>query len=495
VHALCASYLSDVKTLSILGCGSGAGKSWVTTALSAWLHAQGVRVAPFKAQNMSNNAWVTFDGGEIGRAQAVQAEACGLIPSVEMNPILLKPSGQLGAQVIVLGQAQGHCTGVTYYERFDSLWATVREVLDGWQDRCDVLLMEGAGSPVELNLLHRDLVNLRPCHYTNGKWLMVGDIDRGGIFAQLAGAWALLSQEDRARSLGAIVNRFRGDLSLFAQPQRWLAPHAPGFDILGTVPFRSDLQPEEEDGLAEDDRVRGSGATIAWLKFPHVSNLTDCQPWWQDRGVQVRWVTRPHELSDARVVVLPGSKNTVADLGWLRENGLAQAVIDAAQRGVLVIGVCGGYQMLGEHLMDELGDAGDKGTIEGLKLLPAVTVYQSRKILRQVTCLDADAEGPAYEIHMGDTRPTIPVDPLHSVRDAAGERPEGMCRGNVWGTYLHGWFDSPAVRRRISRAADISGHEAHPQPWAEQRRQTYRAMAAHLAAHVNLEPVRRHLCL
>src|SRR6185437_13569479 len=185
--------MSPMKAISILGCGSGAGKSWITTALGAWLHEQGVRVAPFKAQNMSNNAWVTLDGGEIGRAQAVQAEACGLVPTVEMNPILLKPSGQLGSQLVVLGKAQGHCTGARYYERFDSLWSTVRQVLYGWRDRCDVLLMEGAGSPVELNLLHRDLVNLRPCHYTNGKWLLVGDIDRGGIFAQLAGTWALLS--------------------------------------------------------------------------------------------------------------------------------------------------------------------------------------------------------------------------------------------------------------------------------------------------------------
>ena len=322
-EARCAIGRSDfhtMKALSILGAGSGAGKSWITAALGAWLHGQGIRVAPFKAQNMSNNAWVTLDGGEIGRAQAVQAEACGLNPTVQMNPILLKPSGAHGSQVIVLGQSQGHCAGAEYYRRFDVLWKTVREVLDGWHERCDVLLLEGAGSPVELNLLQRDLVNLRPCHYLDGRWVFVGDIDRGGIFAQLAGHWSLFSPADRARGLGAIVNKFRGDISLFSNPQHWLEPHAPGFTVLGTLPYRAELQPEEEDGMSENDRVRGTGDVMAWIRFPHVSNLTDCQPWWSDAGVQVRWTADPRELLDARVIVLPGTKNTLADLRWLRSH-------------------------------------------------------------------------------------------------------------------------------------------------------------------------------
>src|SRR5258708_35462073 len=227
---------------------------------------------------MSNNAWVTRDGGEIGRAQAVQAEACGLTPTVEMNPILLKPSGAQGSQVIVLGQPQGHCPAAEYYQHFDRLWRTVKEVLDGWHERCDVLLMEGAGSRVGFNLRPRDLVNLRPCEYVNGRWVFVGDMDRGGLFAQLAGVWSLLSSADRARGLGAIVNRFRGDLSLFANPQQWLEAHAPGFSILGTLPFRNDLQPEADDGLSNDDLVRIQGADMAWVRFPTLSHLTVCQP-------------------------------------------------------------------------------------------------------------------------------------------------------------------------------------------------------------------------
>jgi adenosylcobyric acid synthase len=483
-----------MKALSILGAGSGAGKSWITTALGAWLHGQGIRVAPFKAQNMSNNAWVTLDGGEIGRAQAVQAEACGLTPTVEMNPILLKPSGAQGSQVIVLGKSQGHCAAAGYYQHFDELWKTVTNVLDGWHERCDVLLMEGAGSPVELNLLHRDLVNLRPCRYLDGRWVFVGDIDRGGIFAQLAGCWSLLSPADQARSLGAIVNRFRGDLTLFSNPQQWLEPHAPGFTVLGTLPFRPELQPEEEDGLSSDDRVRGTGDVMAWVRFPHLSNLTDCQPWWSDTGVQTRWTADPQELLEARVIVLPGTKNTLADLRWLRANGLADAIVAASERGALVIGVCGGFQMLGESLTDETGHAGDAGDEPGLRLLPAETRFGSAKTLRQVTVRCGSSEWLAYEIHMGNTRALGSVEPLQMVHDEAGSRPEGMRLGKVWGTYLHGWFESPQLRTQVAAAAGMNQHRPHPVPWAEQRASVYRAMAEHLAAHVNLDPIRRYLC-
>lgn len=277
--ALAAPSHPKVKALSILGTSSGAGKSWIATAFCAWLRREGVCVAPFKAQNMSNNAWATLDGGEIARVQAVQAEACGLPPETAMNPILLKPSGSLGAQLVLNGQAQGHFAALDYYRDFDRLWRVVTDALDSWRTRCDVLVLEGAGSPVELNLMDRDLVNLRPVRYLDGRWVLVGDIDRGGIYAQLAGTWALLPAADRARGLGAIVNRFRGDLRLFPYPEQWLAPHAPGLAVLGTVPFRPDLQPEEEDGLTAADASRGDGDLMAWVRLPHAANLTDCQPW------------------------------------------------------------------------------------------------------------------------------------------------------------------------------------------------------------------------
>jgi adenosylcobyric acid synthase len=482
-----------MKALSVLGTSSGAGKSWTTVALCAWLHKQGVRVAPFKAQNMSNNAWATLDGGEIARAQAVQAEACGLRASVEMNPILLKPSGSGKAQLVLRGKAQSHFTAGDYYGRFPELWSAVRESLDYWKTASDVLILEGAGSPVELNLQERDLVNLRPIEYLDGRWLLVGDIDRGGIFAQLAGTWQLLTPAQRARGLGAIVNRFRGDLSLFEDPQDWLAPHAPGFPILGTVPFRPDLQPEEEDGLSESDEDRGLGNELAWIRFPHAANVTDCQPWWLDEGVRVRWVNKPEQIANARAIVLPGSKNTLADLRWLRSVGLDRAIVEAARRGVLVIGLCGGLQILGEQLSDAHGVAGDAGEEIGLGLLPIATEFTPDKIVRQVTARSQQRRWSAYEIHMGRTRTLRTCDPLHEVEEDGALRPEGYQNGNVCGTYLHGWFEAPEVRTAIASASGFSGYKARFETWLEYRQSVYRAMADHWAAHVNLEPIKRYL--
>jgi adenosylcobyric acid synthase len=485
-----------MKALSVLGTSSSAGKSWMTTALCAWLRGQGVRVAPCKTQNMSNNAWVTLEGGEIGRAQAVQAEACGLRPVAEMNPILLKPSGAQGSQLILCGEAQGHFAALDYYRDIERLWGVVASVLDGWRDRCDVLVLEGAGSPVELNLMSRDLVNLRPVRYLDGRWLLVGDIDRGGIYAQLAGTWSLLSAADRARSLGAIINRFRGDLRLFQDAQTWLAPHAPGFDVLGTVPLRPDLQPEEEDGLSANDESRGSGDVLAWIRFPHAANLTDCQPWWEDAGVRTCWVDVPSALADAKAIVLPGSKNTMADLRWLRQRGLADAIISAAQRGVPVVGICGGYQMLGRRVIDLPGHAGDPGDEPGLALLPVDTAFEPKKVVRQVTAEWGGRRWTAYEIHMGRTEVALEAMPLQSVTDLAGHsRPEGVRQGNVWGTYLHGWFEVPEVRSSLAQAAGMASHRPQLIPWAERRQAIYTSMAEHVAAHVNLDPVRRYLGL
>lgn len=482
-----------MKALGILGTSSGAGKTWIATAMCAWLRSQGVRVAPFKAQNMSNNAWATLDGGEIARAQAVQAEACGLTPTAEMNPILLKPSGTPGSQVILRGRAQPHQTARGYYGNFDELWTLVRDALDGWRSKCDVLVLEGAGSPVELNLMEKDLVNLRPLRHLDGRALLVGDIDRGGIYAQLAGTWQLLPTEDRARLLGGVVNRFRGDITLFPDPNQWLAPHAPGFKILGTVPLLPDLQPEEEDGLAPGDEDRGQGEVIAWIRLPHVANLTDCQPWWDDEGVRTRWVKTANELATARAIVLPGTKNTLADMRWLRLTGLAEAITRAARAGVPVFGICGGYQILGEHLSDAAGVAGDAGDEEGLGLLPIRTIFEKEKIVRQVTAVCGDRRWLAYEMHMGRSRPTREHVPLLLVEDSTGLHGEGAKAGSVCGTYLHGCFEAPEMRRLITAAAGIKGHRPCPMTWAEQRQRVYSAMAEHLAAHVDLQPVRAYL--
>jgi adenosylcobyric acid synthase len=484
-----------MKALGILGTSSGAGKSWIATAFCAWLRKQGVRVAPFKAQNMSNNAWATMDGGEIARAQAVQAEACGLLPTVDMNPILLKPSGSLGSQLILLGRAQGHQLAGAYYENYEKLWQVVKETLDGWRSKCDVLVLEGAGSPVELNLMERDLVNLRPLRYLDGRGLLVGDIDRGGIFAQLAGTWNLLPGADRARLLGAIVNRFRGDIRLFPDPNHLLELFAPGLRVLGTVPLRPDLQPEEEDGLRAGDEDRGHGEVIAWIRLPHVANLTDCQPWWDDEGVRTRWIKTAAELALAKAIIIPGTKNTMADLCWLKSTGLDRAIVSAARAGVPVIGLCGGYQILGEQLTDPYGVAGDAGDENGLGLLPTKTHFEANKIVRQVTASCDGRRWMTYEMHMGRTVRTSACESLHAVEDGEGVHEEGLRSGHVWGTYLHGWFEAPEVRRRVTSVAGIHGHKPCSVSWLEQRRTIYDKMAEHLVEHVDLEGIRSYLCL
>ena len=296
------------------------------------MHRQGVRVAPFKAQNMSNNAYVTLEGGEIGRAQAVQAEACGLRPVAEHNPVLLKPSGGV-SQLVLLGQPGEHIRAGDYYQHIEGIWETVRGVLDGWQQRCEVLLLEGAGSPVELNLMHRDIVNLRPMLHLNGRWVLVGDIERGGIFSQAVGTHALMPPAARQRGLGLVVNKFRGDLSLFSDAGGYFARHLPGLPYLGTLPYREDLQVESEDSLCEAAETGGTGEPIAWIRFPHLSNSQDSQPWQLDSGVRTVWTRQPAALRTARAIVLPGSKNTIADLLWLRETGLAEAILQGGCSG------------------------------------------------------------------------------------------------------------------------------------------------------------------
>jgi adenosylcobyric acid synthase len=395
--------------------------------------------------------------------------------------------------VIIQGRALGHQLAGTYYENYDKLWQVVKDALDGWRTKCDVLVLEGAGSPVELNLMERDLVNLRPLRHLDARSLLVGDIDRGGIYAQLAGTWQLIPTEDRARMLGAIVNRFRGDIGLFPDPNRWLVPHAPGLRILGTVPLRADLQPEEEDGLRSDDEDRGQGEVVAWIRLPHLANLTDCQPWWNDAGVRIRWIKTVNELATAKAIIIPGTKNTIADLRWLKATGLDRAIVTAARAGVLVIGLCGGYQILGEQLTDIAGVAGDAGDEAGLGLLPIQITFEQQKLIRQVTASCGDRRWQAYEMHMGRSWPTREHLPLLLVEDETGRRAEGSKAENVWGTYLHGWFEAPETRKLVTAAAGITGHNTCALPWAEQRLQTYTAMAKHLVAHVDLDPVRRYL--
>jgi adenosylcobyric acid synthase len=481
-----------MKAISVLGTSSNSGKSWMATALCAWLRRKGLRVAPFKAQNMSNNSAVTPDGGEIGRAQAVQAEACGLAPSVRMNPILLKPSGKSGSQLVRLGRAEGHIHAADYYKLIETLWPSVTESLAYWETRCDALVLEGAGSPVEMNLLQRDLVNLRPVHHLDGRWLLVADIERGGVFAQAAGTWTLLEPRDRERCCGLVVNKFRGDLSLFADAERYFAPHF-GAPFLGTLPYCAQLQPENEDSLSEEPGARDSGEPLHWIRFPHLSNGQDTNPWHLDEGVRVEWVERVQQLDGARVIVLPGSKNTLADLAWLRQTGLAEHILRAHSRGALIIGICGGYQMLGRRVVDETGVAGERGDCEGLGLLPVETWFAAEKEVRTVEAHFGGESWEAYEIHMGRSRNLAPAENLLTVAEGRERRGEGLRHGRVWGTYLHGLFESSSLRREVAQLAGLASHKTAATGFREQRKALYSGMADLIEEHLNLEALWRYV--
>jgi len=478
-----------MKAISILGTSSNSGKSWFATALCAWLRRKGIRVAPFKAQNMSNNSFVTWDGGEIGRAQAVQAEAAGLLPTTDMNPILLKPSGALGSQLILLGEAQGHIKAADYYKKIEELWPVVAGCLERWKQQCDVLVLEGAGSPVELNLMDRDMANLRPITHLDGRWVLVADIERGGVFAQIVGTSELMPKPLLSKGLGIVVNKFRGDLSLFSEAGALFHQRVP-VPYLGVLPFRKDLQPESEDSLcqAAEEQQTASGEKMAWIRFPHVSNSQDIQPWLRDEGISVRWISQPKDLDDARIIVLPGTKDTIADLRWMRETGLADAVIQAARRGVPVVGICGGLQMLGELLSDPEGQAGEAAHVAGLGLLPFKTVFQRDKEVRQVKARWNDEEWLAYEIHMGRTEGTAVCTPLLRVRENGEWKTEGWRAGKIWGTYLHGLFESATLREELARSGGLAAFRATQGNWREHLQSVYNGMADLLDAHLDMKP-------
>ncbi len=478
-----------MKSLSILGTTSDAGKSWLATAFCALLKREGFKVAPFKAQNMSNNSYVTLEGGEIGRAQAVQAEACGLRPIAEMNPVLLKPCGDSTSQVVFRGVPGPHIQAGKYYEEIGNLWEKVAEVIDWWKPRCDVLLMEGAGSPVELNLMERDLANLLPVEYTDGRWLLACDIERGGVFAQGIGTVQLMPKAMQQRGLGLIINKFRGDIKLFAGAEAHFAKHI-DVPMLGTLPMRYDLQPESEDGFSRQPEIGGNDDPLmAWIALPRVSNTSDAHPWTLDSGIRMEWTRSKDSLSRARIIVIPGSKNTIEDLRWLREQGFDQIIQERAAAGVPIVGICGGYQMLGQQITDPEGIAGGAGCIEGLGLLPIKTTYEPEKCVQQVTAQWQNTTWTAYEIHMGRTQFTKEITPLLRT----SEHPEGIRQQNVWGTYLHGLFETPELRRSLAEAAGITSHRAPDQNWQQHKENVYSQMADCIAEHLNLHSVFHYL--
>ena len=438
------------KCIMVQGTMSGAGKSLLVTALCRIFLQDGYRVAPFKSQNMALNSYVTPDGLELGRAQAVQAEAAGLQCDVRMNPILLKPSSDTGSQVIVNGEPRGHYSASAYFKMKRALIPEILAAYNGLAAENDIIVIEGAGSPAEINLRADDIVNMGLAQLVDAPVLLVGDIDRGGVFAQLYGTVALLQPEERARVIGTVINKFRGDPALLESGLRQLEDLT-GVPVLGVVPYtRADI--EDEDSLSprlqQTQRTRMLDAAV--VRLPHISNFTDFSPLEEHPDLGVRYVSDRKRLGTPDLVILPGTKSTLADLQWLRETGLADAVCALAAAGTPVLGVCGGYQMLGRRLSDPAG-AELQGSAGGLGLLPCETVFGTEK-QRTVRTAEVCAEpfqGAAitgYEIHMGRTD-IHGAEPFCRFPDG---RTDGAVQGNVFGTYLHGLFDSGTLTVKLA---------------------------------------------
>jgi len=421
----------------IQGCTSNAGKSYLCAALCRALADEGYRVAPFKAQNMSNNAGVTPAGLEMGRAQLVQARAARVVPDVRMNPVLLKPEADTRSQVVLLGRANPELTALGWRERKAHLWPHVQAALHSLLAEYDVVVIEGAGSPAEVNLRSSDIVNMRVALEARAAVLLACDIDRGGAFAHLLGTWHCLTPQERAHLRGFILNRFRGDPRLLSPAPEWLEEQT-GVPTVGVVPML-DIPLPEEDGVALDaPQATADGGFVALARLPRVSNLDEFAP----LGSLARWVSTPAELEGARAVILPGSKSTAADLAWLRATGLAGAVTRAAQAGTPVLGVCGGLQMLGHAVTDPLGVEGG-GEVPGLGLLDLHTEFAEDKTTLLTTLTDAETRFRlgGYEIHHGRTVSGPGVQEL---------APGLLWRsGNVRGTYPHGLLENPAYLERF----------------------------------------------
>lgn len=475
--------------LLVAGTTSDAGKSVLVAGICRMLARRGIRVAPFKAQNMSNNSVVTLDGGEIGRAQALQARACGLEPSVRFNPVLLKPGGDRRSQLVVRGTATETVGAGDYIRHRGRLREVVVAELDALRAEFDVVLCEGAGSPAEINLRATDLANMGLAKTARIPVLVVGDIDRGGVLAHLFGTLAVLDPSDQQFVAGFVVNKFRGDVELLRPGLRQLE-ELTGRPTYGVLPYSDDLWIDAEDslGTVADAPVgrpaspRGSEwLTVAAIRLPRISNSTDVEALACEPGVSVRWAQDPSRLAEADLVILPGSKATVDDLDWLRRTGIADALVARAEAGRPILGICGGYQMLGRRIIDRVESSG--GVVAGLGLLDLDLEFAAPKVLRRTCVLGARATGTAgipasgYEIHHGQVRRngdaawltiTSSISATEDIpaQEQQAESAEGSVRGAVWGTHLHGLFESDEFRRgwlaEVARWAGRSGFSVAP---------------------------------
>ena len=449
------------KIIMIQGTCSNAGKSLLCAALCRIFRQDGYRVAPFKSQNMALNSFITADGREMGRAQVVQAEAAGIAPDVRMNPILLKPTSDVGSQVIIMGEAQGNRTAREYWGHKKALLPIIKDAFDSLAAENDIIVIEGAGSPAEINLKQDDIVNMGLAKLVDAPVLLVGDIDRGGVFASLYGTVKLLDEDEQARIRGLIINKFRGDVEIL-RPGLTQLEDLTGKPVIGVVPYGY-FDIDDEDSLSErlDAKAAPALVNIAVVKLPRLSNFTDFSALSRVSGVSVAYADKPAQLAGADLIILPGTKSTLADLRWLRESGMEAQILKAHAAGTPVFGICGGYQMMGRTVSDPDNTEGG-GSLRGMNLLPIDTVFrpsktttQTRGTLLEIDGVLSDLSGLAvegYEIHMGETVRDASAKPLVRLLRREGEIEDGCQTENAFGTYLHGVFDAPEAALRTAQA-------------------------------------------
>jgi adenosylcobyric acid synthase len=488
-----------MPAIMVVGTTSHAGKSLITAAICRILARQGHRVTPFKGQNMALNSYVTLNGGEIGFAQAFQAWAARVEPEVVMNPILLKPQGDMTSQVILRGQVAGVTNAQKYYEDyFEPGWSAITDCLAELRSRFDYIVCEGAGSPAEVNLKHRDLTNMRVALHLNAPTILVVDIDRGGCFAQIIGTLEILEPEERALVKGLVVNKFRGQRSLFDAGVEWLEART-GIPVLGVIPWMDDLFPSEDslDLMERRGRKKTADMTIAVIRAPRISNFTDFDPLEAEPSVAVKYVGVGDDLGHPDAVILPGSKTTIPDWLKLQASGLAAQIQAYATNGGTVLGICGGFQMMGQSIADPEGLEGQAGEFAGLNLLPFKTVMAGEKIVRQRQVRSVypqsnlDIQG--YEIHLGRSEATslAGFQPLFDDQDLGVVSDDQL----LWGSYLHGIFDNGIWRRQwLNQIRQKRGLALLPavQPnYAEQRDQLIDRLADHIDEYMDLGPILR----
>ncbi|MFC0394935.1 cobyric acid synthase [Paenibacillus mendelii] len=513
------------RTIMVQGTASDVGKSIITTALCRILSEDGFRVAPFKSQNMSLNSYVTWDGKEIGRAQGMQADACGILATTDMNPILLKPKKDMVSQVIIHGKPLGDYEAKVYREQ---VLAEAKEIvtasLANLRAAYDIVVLEGAGSPAEINLKDRDIVNMQAAAWADAPVILVADIDRGGMFASIVGTLELLEPHERDRICGFIVNKFRGDVSLLTPGLDWLEAKT-GKPVLGVVPYLPELGLEDEDSLSLDSKLRAEPTMnngknenridLAVIRLPHISNFSDIDPFYKEADVGIRYVSTPQQWGAPDAVIIPGSKNVVDDLLYLRESGLADLLERYRLSGGHVVGICGGYEMLGQRLLDPFHTESDLDMSDGLGWFPFNVVFAAEKRTVRVEGranipgLGGEYQVEGYEIHMGSVDLTASdhlekidgeLDHSHSwtrpfrlrAFEEENAAAEGISSsdGHVWGTFLHGVMHNDELRRAwVNRLREARGWKPLPITVhiRDQREQSFRRLSEHVRSHVDIK--------